>query len=98
MDCKEAWRSYTRRTRRRNASFGFAPGGNWDREETTKKAPSPLQLIRGMESSSGLEPMLFICADGDGAWAATFPAEPWNWVCLDPQPTFIGESEAWKNK
>lgn len=27
-----------------------------------------------------------------GAWAAVFPREPWNCVCLDPQPTLTGAS------
>lgn len=51
VDWRAAWRSYTRSTLCRSVS-----GVIEDRDETTKKAPSPLQLIRGMVSSSGLDP------------------------------------------
>ena len=31
--------------------------------------------------------------DGLRDWEAALPREPWNWVCLEPQPTFIGVSD-----
>lgn len=92
VDCSTPWRSYTRSVRCESESE--IPGDN---DETTKDAPSPRQLIRGSRSSSGLTPALTLC----GSWAAAFPREPWNWVCLEPQPTLIGASSClhhWKTK
>jgi len=85
VDCKVASRLYTLRIRLLRPLRGFL----LDKAETTKYAPSPRQLIRGTSSSSGLGPMLSMLV---AAWAAAFPIEPWNWVCLEPQPTLIGAS------
>jgi hypothetical protein len=57
-----------------------------------KYAPSPRQVMWGRVSSSGLHPIAAAAPlDVDvGACAAALPREPWNWVCLEPQPTLIG--------
>lgn len=87
--CSFACRSNTRRTRRgRLVSCGV------ENAETTKYEPSPRQLMRGAWSSSGLEPTL----DVGFSCAAAFPKEPWNWVCLDPHPTFMGASRSRVNE
>ena len=81
--CKAAVLEYTRMTRR----DAFSP----EREDTEKRVASPLQLIRGSSSSSGL---FEATAGVVGACAACFPIDPWNWVCFEPQPTFMGSSKS----
>ena len=85
VDCRTASRLYTLKIRLLVPLWAFV----LDKAETTKYAPSPRQLIREIPSSSGLEPMLSRLV---ATWAAAFPSVPWNWVCLEPQPTLIGGS------
>ena len=85
--CSTPSRLYTRSTRRR-----IAVPACGDTAETTNNEPSPRQDIRVRWSSSGEIPTEDVEA-AEGACAAAFPNEPWNWVCLEPHPTFIGASK-----
>lgn len=89
VDWRVAERVYMRRVLFLLVPAWFLDGEGGEegwREETTKKAPSPRQLIRGKPSSSSfrlIDPALLslvFCVEGDsaGVSAAALPAEPWN--------------------